>query len=184
MTRALPLFVLVVGSTLAFEATAAERDALVAADPLGCVDVVSVDNARSAVDIAAGARACNAAGRYDPAAELMMVSMAFTFFDTRRVRGASAHGAINAMLGVGTAELPPMTGDSLNTAMDALDADAARKVRTCNHLRGLAPPAYPPVYMVEPGRERSVAPGGEALVADFDAAAAWAQALAFVKCTP
>jgi hypothetical protein len=113
----------------------------------------------------------------------MMVSMAFTFFDTRRVRGASAHGAINAMLGVATAALPPMTGDSLNAAMDALDADVGRKARACGHLRTLAPPAYAPDYMVEPGRESSVAPGGEALVADFDAAAAWAQALAFVKCT-
>lgn len=168
---------------LSFPARGQPDDELVAANPLPCVEAATVDNAHSALDVAAGARECVAAQRFDAAAELMVISMAYTFFDTRRVRDASAHAAIKAMMAEATKHLAPVTADSLMSAMDVLNADVGRKQRVCDQLAHLGPPAYAPAYMVERGQEKSVAPGGAALAEGFDPDTAWAQALAFVKCS-
>jgi hypothetical protein len=156
---------------------------LIAPNPLACVPVTTVTPAHTAIDVVVGARECALADRYADASELMLIATAYAFFDTRRVRGASAHAALNTMFNEATAGLPATAMDTLTVEMDRLNADIGRKLRACDHLRTGAPPSYAPEYMVERGQEKSVQPRGPALVADFDAAEAWSQALTFVKCT-
>jgi hypothetical protein len=112
----------------------------------------------------------------------MVVATAYTYFDTRRVRDTSAHAALNTMFAEVSAGLPVTAMDTIMAEMDRLDGDVGRKLRVCDHLKQSAPPAYDPEYMVERGQEKSVHRGGDALVPGFDAATAWSEAQAFVKC--
>jgi hypothetical protein len=155
---------------------------LKATNPLACVPATEVTTASTAVDVAAGAKACADNREFDRAAEMFMVVSALGFFDTQRVADQTAHEALAVLPRMAFGELSERRLQQVFAAIRAVDQDAARKQAICAHLKESPPPTYVPTYMIAHGMNALLDPEAEQLVADFDAVPAWSAAMKFVRC--
>lgn len=164
---------------------------LAATNPLSCVPVSAVQPSHSAADISAGGIACAEAGDYEQAATLITVAHAYAFFDTQRVADESAHIALTTLFIRDSSTLPETQRTHIFESIKNLQSDIPRKREVCSALEESGPPSYMPRYMIAHGMAAVRAELGisdeadestEPLVADFDPAAGWAEALKYIGC--
>ena len=107
---------------------------LEATNPLGCEPATDVQPTSSAADVAAGAVACTEEDRFDEAAELVLVSSAYAFYDTQRVADPSAHGALQALFVESFSSLTEEDASQMNDSMNVLTPDNPRHQALCESL--------------------------------------------------
>ncbi len=144
-----------------------------------CAELSEVSPHYSPPGLLAGARECLVAGRTEDAVRLYMLSGIYGRYDMQRVVDRSAHQVIPAMMTTTFAGLEQATSDAFQEAVVQRDSDAPAHQRDCRTIRRIGPPAYKPTYMTAHGLGNFSGDddNGQALVSDFDSAAAWEKAL-------
>jgi TPR repeat protein len=164
---------------------------------LGCMGRDKLSNQLTPVDLYNTMAACIGQENYDDALFFFMVAGAYGRFDALRVKDVSAHGVLNPLpeifiaIGAGRGngnQNPTNTKGSVFKTKESifkeriqqLNGNAAVRVKYCSDIEGISPPAYFPFYMINHGAGLSkmgVPTGEDPLVAPFDAAKAWKQAV-------
>lgn len=147
--------------------------------PMACVDYTEIESSDTPADIAQGASKCMADKDYDRAAHMIMVGTAFASYDAQRVADETAHSATKAVFKdtfnpENRAEMGALIG-----ALMKLDHNEEEKGKVCSFLAEVEKPSYRPDYMISHGSN----PQDPALVTNFDADAAWQNAMHTIECT-
>lgn len=155
---------------------------LEARNPLACVSAEAIRPENTAADIAVGALACTRQSDFKRAAELLMVSNAYAYFDTQRVADRSAHGALSALYTETFSRSSDQQMQALFAEVESFTPESERFREVCRLLEGAEPPNYHPRYMIAHGMQAFTDPGTQELVENFDARQAWMRGLEFVNC--
>lgn len=149
---------------------------------LHCIEFDSASPEYSAADLAGAAQNCVHEGRFDNAAELVLVASAFAHFDTLRVSDSSAHSAQKHLFSKHFLSLDNEPRDRLLAAIYTLDQDSDRKALVCRVMSAMQPPQYLPLYMIAHGKAAQADNANTSLHKSYDAEANWLQAQSFVRC--
>ncbi|MCO1335965.1 hypothetical protein MO867_16650 [Microbulbifer sp. OS29] len=171
------------GAEVAEVADHSDKSNLTKNPPLGCVNATSITSINTAADITAGAKVCAEQSKFSEAAELIMVAIAFAYFDTQRVTDKSAHGALSALFEKEFSSIDPLNRKKLFTSINALDKGNERKREICSYLEASEPPTYIPNYMISHGMGSYTNSSKEPIAEDFDASKGWSRSMAFIKCS-
>jgi len=145
---------------------------------LDCIGANKVENRYTPTDLYRAVAKCAAAGRYEEGAFLFALAGAYGRFDILRVEDNTAHQAVTvarmqALAGLNHDQQAAFQ-ESIKTALRPENLAAV-----CREVVRIGPPDYYPRYMVQHGMAAlRGANGGDGLLKDFDAKAAWQQALA------
>ncbi len=146
-----------------------------------CLTVDMIKTTQTPVDLFGNMKTCIEEKSFDQAATLYMVSQAYGYFDTLRVKDKSAHQAVT-VLQTGTHDLLKQNDDkqafllAINTLIEQHD-------RSCQFLKTLGYPTYTPDYMINHGLWAMKGKKSESLDKKFVPKEAWKQTLiTFMKC--
>ncbi len=142
-------------------------------DP-GCVTMATADARLSPPDLALGVLACGRAGNWDVAAELYVLMLLRSDFDTRRVADASAHQAgqvLTTQLNDSQSEADRASlGEAINRYANP---EPAQRAALCQAAATSGVPQHDPSWMIQHGMAAFTGLQGDGLVPNFDPAAAW-----------
>ncbi len=146
--------------------------------PANCVAISQLNNRQNPADLFIGLEKCLMNKKYNMAAKLYVLAIAYGRFDTFRVKDKSAHQAIavlrmNAFRKFNETEIKEFS-KSLKKIVNS-------KI-TCSSIQKLGKPSYSPEYMLQHGMSAFTGEGG-GIVEKFDALKAWQKVLKdVIKC--
>lgn len=145
---------------------------------LGCIDAGQVKNSYTPTDLYRAVAACAQSGQYEHGIFLFAIAGTYGRFDTLRVADASAHQAVAVARMMAISNLDDGQRTALQDKLQAMLGQPQGLAATCRQIERIGAPDYYPRYMVQHGMQAFlISDGSDGLVKDFDAPAAWKQAL-------
>lgn len=142
-------------------------------DP-GCVTMAAADPRLSPPDLALGVLACGKLNNWDVAAELYVLMLLRSDFDTRRVADTTAHQASQVLTIQLNESQTQADRDSLADAINRYaNPEPAQRAALCQAARTAGVPMHDPSWMMQHGMGAFLGSQGDGLVPDFDPATAW-----------
>jgi len=150
----------------------------------GCILMADAGQALTPADLALGIQECFAAQDMDTAAGMIILLLARTAYDSRRVSDRTAHQAGAMLLQTLGSALSEPEQLALRTALASVASyGSPGHLLVCETLNTLGYPDYYPAYMIQHGMNAFSNPEAVGLVEDFDPDAAWDWALtSFMHC--
>jgi hypothetical protein len=145
---------------------------------IGCIGANKVDSRYTPPDLYKAMSKCISSGRYEEGAFLLAVAGVYGRFDTFRVADKTAHQAVAVarMQALGALDTHKQTAfqEKFKATLGTPEGLAV----ACKRIVKIGAPNYYPRYMTQHGTSAfTKSGGGEELVKDFDAKAAWKKSL-------
>jgi hypothetical protein len=145
---------------------------------IGCTDVAHLRNIYTPADLYRAIPACVKRNDYDSAVFISALAGVYARYDQMRVADESAHQAETVLRMTYLDNLPPDQQKKLAEVLRARTNSPMKLTAMCDQIRGIGPPHYFPAYMVQHGMGAFAGnTRGDGLVAGFDGARAWNEAL-------
>lgn len=148
-----------------------------------CPEPATITNTHTPPDLYRDMAACIERGAYDTAVLFFGLAGVYGRIDTYRVVDYTAHQVIEVLQ---LQMLDPLTDAQKERFLETLTAKNEKgspaHQAVCAWMQSVGPPAYHPAYMIQHGM-KAFAADATPLKENFDAAAAWAEALlTYVHC--
>ena len=144
---------------------------------LDCIAASQVKNQYTPTDLYQAMAKCITDGKYQDGAFLFALAGVYGRFDILRVEDSTAHQAITVAL---MQALGPLDQDKRTAFQEGIKTAFLPEnlAAMCKKVERIGPPGYFPRYMIQHGMNAFYNnDGGDGLVKDFDAKAAWQQSL-------
>lgn len=150
---------------------------------IGCTDIAHLRNIYTPADLYPAIPDCVKRDDYDSAVFISVLASVYARYDQMRVADQSKHQAETVLRIKYLGSLTPDEQKRFTAVMRARADNPMKLTAMCDQIRIIGPPHYFPTYMVHYPADLSVQMPEQGIVADFNGARAWHDALtSFLRC--